>query len=83
MGELIAVAEIKDMLGRLETNVDLLLSWRSQFLASSKQAGSDNHPLNTEDDDTDWMDGLDRMTLFNLEKGWTTKEEVKKGLRDG
>lgn len=77
VGELIAVVEIKDMLARLETKVDLLLSKSDRTLETSEPSEAD---LGGEDDG-EWIEGLDPMTRFNLERGWITAEEVREGLR--
>jgi hypothetical protein len=68
---------------RLETKLDTLLSYGNPSHASGRsQAGSTSEPV-SEEDDTEWLRDLDGITRFNLEQGWTTKEEVRKGMKEG
>lgn len=62
-------------IARVETKLDLLLA---QGRPSDKPRVSSY----VDDDDEEWIEGLDPMTKFNLERGWMTREEVRKALRE-
>lgn len=77
--ELIAVAELKDVMLRIEHKLDLLLTLSNP----SQEQSSGKGPITCEEPDDGWTEDLDGITRFNLERGWMTKEEVKKALKEG
>ncbi|MGJ0510458.1 MAG: hypothetical protein ACR652_25710 [Methylocystis sp.] len=85
--ELIANAELKEIMLRVERKLDPLLSFAQTRPSieprSFEELLSGESKPHTSEEDDGWMEGLDGMTLFNLERGYVTKEEVRKALREG
>lgn len=67
------VVAIRAMLAEVVGRLDLL----ERLIATDE--GQAHTPA--EKDDKEWMKGLDGLTRFNLERGWVTKDEVRKALR--
>lgn len=87
-GELISNAELKEIMLRVEHKLDLFLKSAqtgpsTEPRSCEELASGEGKPQSSGEDDQEWMDGLDGITRFNLERGWTSQEEVRKALREG
>ncbi|WP_457798836.1 hypothetical protein [Methylocystis sp. S23] len=69
------ISLLMQSVARVEAKLDVLL-------AQDRPSDTPHSTAYMDDDDEDWIKGLDPMTRFNLERGWTTKEEVRKALRE-
>lgn len=75
------LTKLEQMLTRVETKLDTLLSSSTPSPVSSRLQ-AERSSVDQGDGD-EWMEGLDGITRFNLERGWITEEEVRKTLKEG
>jgi hypothetical protein len=75
------IAKLAQVLTRVETKLDTLLSSVDPSPANGRLQAEQRSV--DQDEDVEWMEGLDGITRFNLEQGWTTREEVRKGMKEG
>ncbi|MGE3993422.1 hypothetical protein [Pseudorhodoplanes sp.] len=81
IGELIAVAELKEMVSRIEHKLDLLLGTRSTE-SLTPMAPADEGPKGWEAEELKaWVADLDGLTRANIECGAVAPQDVWEAMK--